>query len=303
MGSKFHDKLRFLPDALDSFAGLGHELALAVHLVVTELSLVVLVVGKQQLALPFFRVAHQIPLVVLPLLVQVVEVRVVEESEDGCGLIVIDFAASVKLIDEPVPLVRQPIVGVVQSAVPMHVIVLPLTVIEAALLVEKLALSVAHPIALEPLIPAAILILFNYEISLVIRSHRARALAHLRDSAEGLIAPAVLARRVIVLLVLVFLDLLLGLTGLGLGMHHNVGGLISIVAGGYFVIDIMQRGILYALDDGNIGHVLEYILILDTVKDLRDLIPRQFLLCAFTLRTLRVLKIVLAPVRPFDRKR
>lgn len=133
-----------------------------------EIALVVLVIGQHQLAEALFGVAHQCPLVEFPLLLNVIEVGVIEAAIDGAGLVVVDLAVAVELVDEPVALVGQLVVGVVQFAEPVHVVVLPCSIIVRAFLVIELAFAISHVLHFFPFVATAVLILLDYVLSLLV---------------------------------------------------------------------------------------------------------------------------------------
>ena len=136
--------------------------ALPVYHVSAELALVDLSVGEQQNTDPLLAVLAQLALVADPLLVEVVEVGVVEAFPQDCRGVVVHHSFPVELIVLPFPLIGHLSIGVVQCPVPFHFVVLPFPPILATLLVDKLALSVPHPVLLVPLISRPNLVLLNH---------------------------------------------------------------------------------------------------------------------------------------------
>ena len=99
--------------------------------------------------------------VVLPVILQQLEVSVVEGSGQLHRVVVVDLAVAVELVLRPVALVGQLPALVVQLAEPVHFVVLPLALVIASVLVVELASAVAHIVALEALVPAACLVLLH----------------------------------------------------------------------------------------------------------------------------------------------
>lgn len=52
----------------------------------------------------------------------------------------------------------------------MHVVVLPIAIVKAALLIEELSLAIPHAVALVPLVPAAVFVLFYHVLFVLIRA-------------------------------------------------------------------------------------------------------------------------------------
>ena len=155
------NELRVIPDATYCLPVHVDELAFPMESVSLEVALVVLVIGQDQLTEPFLRIAHEGTIVVLPLLLNVLEAGVVKCALNGCRLIIVDLPVAVELVHEPVSLVGQLVVRIVQPAEPMHVVVLPVPVIVAAFLVVELSLAVPQSVNFLPLIPTSIFILLH----------------------------------------------------------------------------------------------------------------------------------------------
>lgn len=92
-----------------------------------------------------------------------------------------------ELIDEPVPLIGEIMVGVEQLAKAVHIVFLPVSIVVAPLLVVELALAVTHAIKFLALVPAPIFVLLNsILLILVFASGLLAELGYDRDRVDGM---------------------------------------------------------------------------------------------------------------------
>lgn len=106
-------------------------------------------------------------LIVLPVVLEQLEVSVIERSGQFYRIIVVHLPMAVELILGPVSLICQLSAFVVEPAKPVHFVILPLPLIVPSILVVKLPSAIAHIIAFEALIPTACLILLHNVFFLV----------------------------------------------------------------------------------------------------------------------------------------
>jgi hypothetical protein len=152
-----------------------------------KIAFVVFTIRQSQFTKSLLGVAYKGSFIVSPLLVQHIKVCVIESSLYGSGLVVINFTVAMELIDEPVPLIGEIMVGVEQLAKAVHIVFLPVSIVVAPLLVVELALAVTHAIKFLALVPAPIFVLLNsILLILVFASGLLAELGYDRDRVDGM---------------------------------------------------------------------------------------------------------------------
>jgi hypothetical protein len=108
-----------------------------------KLSLKPLPILQHNLPPSLLKIMLQFPLIVHPLLFQIVEVGIVKGIIQHGGVVIINLAGTVELVLLPVALVSEAAITVKEFAVTVHPIVLPLALVAAALVVVQAAIAVA----------------------------------------------------------------------------------------------------------------------------------------------------------------
>jgi hypothetical protein len=124
---------------------------------------------------------------VFPFFIQVLEIGVIKESLNRCGLIIEYSSSPMELVNKPLPFVGKFIIRIIEFTIAMHIVIFPLAIIEAAFLVEEPSFAVPHAITFIALISASIFILLNNIVALIVGPCGNRTLTNLRDGTKGLI--------------------------------------------------------------------------------------------------------------------
>lgn len=122
-----------------------------------------------------------------PFLIQILEVCVIEVSENWGWLVIVHLPFAMELIDKPFTLVRNLIIRVIQFTISMHIIILPFSIVETTLLIIEFPLAITHAVTFVTLVPASILVFLDHVIFLLVGSRRCRSLADLGYRTKWLI--------------------------------------------------------------------------------------------------------------------
>ena len=138
-----------LPDPMNKRSIIPLKRSLPMHKVILERASKKLPISQVQLPLPVLRVSLQISFILHPLLIDRVEIRIIEPALNRHRIVIKDRPHPVELVVLPLSLVCDLPVGIVECPESLHFVVLPLPSVPAALLIDKLSLTVTHAVLLE----------------------------------------------------------------------------------------------------------------------------------------------------------
>ena len=145
------------------------EFSLTVDSIVQEATLVNLPICKIKFPYSLLGIIFEISFIFDPFFIKIIEISIIKPTFHHKGIIIIHYACPIELIIMPLTLIGYCSIGVVKSAISLHLIILPFPFIPASLFINELSMPISHPIFLISFISRPnIVLLYHIPIHLLI---------------------------------------------------------------------------------------------------------------------------------------
>lgn len=145
------------------------EFSLSVDSIVQEATLVNLPICQIKFSYSLLGIIFEISFIFDPFLIKIIEISIIKPTFHHKGIIIIHYPCPIELIIMPLTLIGYCSIGVVKSAISLHLIILPFPFIPASLFINELSMPISHPIFLISFISRPnIILLYHIPIHLLI---------------------------------------------------------------------------------------------------------------------------------------